>query len=35
VILGAQIAFVVAWLVIRSISKARSKARIKTAGATG
>ena len=35
VILGAQIAFAVAWLAIRSISKARSRARIKTAGASG
>jgi uncharacterized spore protein YtfJ len=34
VIIGAQIAFVLAWLAIRSISKARSKARIKTAHAT-
>jgi uncharacterized spore protein YtfJ len=35
VILGAQLAFAVVWLAIRSISKARSRARIKTAGASG
>jgi uncharacterized spore protein YtfJ len=31
IILGAQIVFAVAWLAIRSIGKARAKARVKTA----
>jgi uncharacterized spore protein YtfJ len=31
VILGAQLVVVVAWLVLRSISRARARARIKTA----
>jgi uncharacterized spore protein YtfJ len=33
VILGAQLVFIVAWLTLRSISKARARARIKTAAA--
>jgi uncharacterized spore protein YtfJ len=33
VILGAQIVFAVAWLAIRSISRSRARARIKTAKA--
>ena len=34
IILGAQIVFAVAWLAIRSIGKARAKARMKVAAAS-